>query len=105
MGQDSALQEALSPRLKEIGRRRVQRAGYPIHIDLHVGRLSSQVKPRLTATSPRIILGIIHLSAKNTREPRRTPGAKKNDMEALTDLYKPTFSVWGPTGHVIYSRM
>jgi hypothetical protein len=29
----------------------------------------------------------------------------KNAKEALTDLYELTFSVGGPTGHVIYSRM
>jgi hypothetical protein len=32
-------------------------------------------------------------------------GAKKNAREELTDIYELTFSVWGPTGHVIYSRM
>jgi hypothetical protein len=32
-------------------------------------------------------------------------GAKKNAKEALTDRYEPTFSVWGPTGQVIYPRM
>jgi hypothetical protein len=31
--------------------------------------------------------------------------AKKKAREALTILYEPTFSVWGPTGHVIYSQM
>jgi hypothetical protein len=31
------------------------------------------------------------------------PRAKKNAREALTDLYKPSFLVWGCTGHVIYS--
>jgi hypothetical protein len=31
------------------------------------------------------------------------PGAKKNAKEALTDLYIPSFLVWGCTGHVIYS--
>jgi hypothetical protein len=33
------------------------------------------------------------------------PGATKNVREALTDLYNPTFSVWGSTGHVIYSQI
>jgi hypothetical protein len=32
-------------------------------------------------------------------------GARKNAMEALTDLYELTSLVWGPTDHVIYSRM
>jgi hypothetical protein len=26
---------------------------------------------------------------------------KKNAREAPSNLYEPTFSVWGPTGHVI----
>jgi hypothetical protein len=33
------------------------------------------------------------------------PGAKKNTIEALTDLYELTSSIWGPTDYVIYSRM
>jgi hypothetical protein len=48
---------------------------------------------------------MVHLSAKNAQEPRRTPGAKKNAMEALTEIYEPTSLVWGPTGLVIYCRM
>jgi hypothetical protein len=32
-------------------------------------------------------------------------GAKKNDMEALSNHYELTFSVWGPIGHVIYSQV
>jgi hypothetical protein len=44
-----------------------------------------------------IILGIIHLSAKNARESKRTPRRLEEDsgtnwdaMEAPTDLYEPT---------------
>jgi hypothetical protein len=70
-----------------------------------MGRLSSQLKPCHKATSPRTIPGITHLSGKNARELRRTLGAKKNTMEALTDLYEPTSSVWGPSSHVIYSQI
>jgi hypothetical protein len=33
------------------------------------------------------------------------PGAKKNTMKALPSRYEPAFSVWGFTGHVIYSWM
>jgi hypothetical protein len=43
----------------------------------HVGRLSSQVKPCYEATSLRTVLGIVHLSAQNTRELRRTPGSQE----------------------------
>jgi hypothetical protein len=39
----------------------------------HVGRLSHQVNPLCEAASPRIIPGIIHLSAKNAWESKRTP--------------------------------
>jgi hypothetical protein len=28
------------------------------------------------------------------------PGGKKKSMEAIIDLYEPTFSSMGPTGHV-----
>jgi hypothetical protein len=38
-------------------------------------------------------------------ENQEHPGAKKNTMEALTDLYKLTSIVWGSTGHVIYSQI
>jgi hypothetical protein len=31
------------------------------------------------------------------------PGAKRDARKALSSLYEPTFSVWGPTGHVICS--
>jgi hypothetical protein len=70
-----------------------------------MGRLSNQVKPHHEATSPRTVPGIVHLSAKNAREQRRTPGDKKNDIEALSNHYELTFSIWGPTGLVIYSQM
>jgi hypothetical protein len=57
--------------------------------------------------SPRTILGIIHLSVKNTRQLRRMPkneeehsGTKKNAREALSNLYEPTLA-WGPIGRVI----
>jgi hypothetical protein len=33
------------------------------------------------------------------------PGAQKNIVEALSIHYKPDFSVWGPTAHVIYFQM
>jgi hypothetical protein len=33
------------------------------------------------------------------------PGAQKIAMEALPIHYELTFSVWDPTGHVIYSQM
>jgi hypothetical protein len=77
-----------------------------------VGRLSSEVKPHHEATSPRTVPDIIHPSTKNDREPRRIlgsqeehQGAKKNAREALSNHYESTFSVWGPTGHVIYSQI
>jgi hypothetical protein len=51
--------------------------------------------------------GIIRLIAKNAREPKGRPkrheeGSRTNEnsMEAPTDLYKPTISSLGPTGHV-----
>jgi hypothetical protein len=72
-GQDDAWQEAMSPHLMAISHRMVQGAGKPIHINPHVGRLSSQVKQRREATSPRTIPGIIHLNVKNARELRKTP--------------------------------
>jgi hypothetical protein len=39
------------------------------------------------------------------RNQEEHPGVKKNINEALTDLYKLTFLVWGPTSHVIYAKM
>jgi hypothetical protein len=65
-----------------------------------MGRLSHQVKPHHEATSPKIVPGVDHLSAKNAREPKRTPRGKKKALEAPTNLYEPTFSSLGPTGHV-----
>jgi hypothetical protein len=72
-----------------------------------VGRHSRHVKSLREATSPRIISGIIHLSVKNNREPKRTPRREEeesrtdeNAIEAPTDLYKLTISSLGPTGHV-----
>jgi hypothetical protein len=65
-----------------------------------MGRLSHQVKPHCEATFPRIITGVIYLSVKNAREPKRTPEAKKKAMEAPTDLYESTFSSLVPTSHV-----
>jgi hypothetical protein len=76
-GRDGTWQEALSPRLTAAGRMMVQGVGYPVHIDPHLGRLSSQVKPRCETTSPRTIPGIIHLSIKNAEELRRTPRSKE----------------------------
>jgi hypothetical protein len=77
-----------------------------------MGSLSKEVKPRHEETSPRTVSGIINLSDTNAREPRRTPGsqeehlgAKESAREALSNRYELTFSVWGPTGHVIYSQM
>jgi hypothetical protein len=61
-GQGSPSQEVLSPHLMTTYRRKVQKAGYLIHINPHVGRLSSQSKADATV-SPRTIPGIIHLSA------------------------------------------
>jgi hypothetical protein len=72
-----------------------------------VGRLSCQVKPLQEATSPRIIPDVIHVSSKNAREQKKTPkrqeensGTDENTMEAPIDLYEPTISSLGPTGHV-----
>jgi hypothetical protein len=72
-----------------------------------VGWLTHQVKSLCEATSPRIILDTIHLSAKNAREPKRTPERQEEDfetnentMETPTDLYEPTISCLGPIGHV-----
>jgi hypothetical protein len=70
-----------------------------------MGMLNNQVKPHREATSPRTISGIIYLSAKNARELRTSPESQEDTMEALTDLYEPTSSIWGHTGHVIYSWM
>jgi hypothetical protein len=39
-----------------------------------VRRFSHQVKYFRKATSPRIVLDIIHLSTKNAWEPKRIPG-------------------------------
>jgi hypothetical protein len=72
-----------------------------------VGRLSCQVKPLREATSPRTVLGIINLNAKNVWEPKRTPKRYEKDsrtngntMEAPTNLYEPAISSLGPTSHV-----
>jgi hypothetical protein len=76
-GQGSALQEALSHHLTAAGHRMVQGAGKPVHIDPHMGRFSSQVKPHREAMSLRTVPGIVHLSAKNAWEPRRTPRSQE----------------------------
>jgi hypothetical protein len=65
-----------------------------------VGRLSRQVKLLHNATSPRIIPGVVHLSAKGAREPKRTSEPQKKAMESSTDLYEPIISTLGITGHV-----
>jgi hypothetical protein len=65
-----------------------------------VGRLSLQVKPHREATSPRIILGVGHLSAKNAREPERTSGREEEGPGNPTDLYELTFSSLGSNDHV-----
>jgi hypothetical protein len=54
--------------------RPVQRVGLPIHIDPHVGKLRCQVKLLHEAISPRIVLSIVHLNAKNVWEPEIIPG-------------------------------
>jgi hypothetical protein len=56
-----------------------------------VGSLSSQVKPRREATSPKTVPGIVHLSAKNAREPKVHLGAKKNASEAISNHYELIF--------------
>jgi hypothetical protein len=65
-----------------------------------VGRLNRQVKEHREATSPRVIPGAIHPSAENIGSQKEHPGGKKKAMEALTNLYEPTFLRQGPTGHV-----
>jgi hypothetical protein len=71
-----------------------------------VGRLGSQIKLLCEATSPKIVPGVIHLSAKNALEPKRIPrrqedsGTDENAMEAPTDHSEPTISHLGPTSHV-----
>jgi hypothetical protein len=48
----------------------------------------------LEAPTPRTFSSVVHLSAKNSLEPMRTL------WKSPTDLYEPTFSSLGPTGHV-----
>jgi hypothetical protein len=64
-----------------------QGAGEPIHIDPHVGRLSSQVK--LTSCS-NIFKNLLGCHPPHHQE---RPGAKKNAREALSNLYELTFSI------------
>jgi hypothetical protein len=72
-----------------------------------LGKLRRQVKPLREATAPRIIPGVVHLNAKNAREPKtihwrkeEDSGTNRNTMEAPTNLYEQTISILGPTGHV-----
>jgi hypothetical protein len=51
-------------------------------------------------TSPGIVLGANHLSAKNAREPKEHLGGKKKALEAPTNLYELTFSSLAPTSNV-----
>jgi hypothetical protein len=39
------------------------------------------------------ISGVIHLGAKNAREPRRMPGSQENAQEVLSNVYELTFFV------------
>jgi hypothetical protein len=72
----------------------MQEAGWPIHTEPHVGRLSGQAKPAPHNTNSKNLL--------EHRPPQwqEHPGTNENAMEAPTDLYEPTFSSLGPTGHV-----
>jgi hypothetical protein len=70
-----------------------------------MGSLSSQVKQRRKATSLKTIPDIIDLSVKNAWNQEEHPRAQKNNMEALSIHYEPTFSVWSLTDHVIYSQI
>jgi hypothetical protein len=72
-----------------------------------VARLSCQVTSLREATSPRIVLGIVHLCVKNLREPKRTPRRLEEDSrtngnatDALADPYELTTSSLGPNSHV-----
>jgi endonuclease III len=65
----------------------VQGAGEPIHIDTHVGRLSSQVKLTPQSNIPKNLL------ERHPPQSQEHPGAKKNAREALTDIYEPMISV------------
>jgi hypothetical protein len=58
-----------------------------------MGMLRSQVKQRHEAASPRTIIDIVHLSAKNAEKQEEDPGAQNNAMESLSIHYEPTFSV------------
>jgi hypothetical protein len=88
---------ALHSSLAHAGSRMVQGAGWSIHIDLHMGRLSSQVK--LTPQSNILRILLERRPTQNQKHLR----AKKNAREALSSLYESTFLVWGPTGHVTQS--
>jgi hypothetical protein len=95
----------LAWQLRTVGRCRGQAS--PSTSTPHVGRHGHQVKLLHEATSPRIILSIIHLSTKNAWEPKRTPrrqeedfGTDENVMKAPTDLHKSTISCLGPTSYV-----
>jgi hypothetical protein len=72
----------------------VQRAGCPICINPHSGRLSDQVRIAPHNTYSKNLLEH-HLSQR-----QEDSGTDGNAMEAPTDLYKLTISCLGPIGHV-----
>jgi hypothetical protein len=68
----------------------MQVVGQPIHISLHVGRLSIQAKQsEVEATQ--------ELSWAPTTS---TPGSREDNREALSKLHELMLPVWGPTSHV-----
>jgi hypothetical protein len=91
---NSTGQGTLCSRLTLIGSRMMQGVGYAVHIDPHMGRLISQVKPM---SHNNVFKN--HIGCPPPQHQER-PGAKKNALEALSNMYELTFSIWGPTGRV-----
>jgi hypothetical protein len=65
-----------------------------------MGRLSHQVKATPWSDLSKNRPGTVHLSAGMLESRKEHPRGKKKAREALTDLYKLTFSSLGPTSYV-----
>jgi hypothetical protein len=73
----------------------VQRAGYPICINPHLGRFSDQVRTTPHSTDSKNLLEH-HLS-----QSRELPGTNENTMEASNQPLGTDLLSQGPIGHVI----
>jgi hypothetical protein len=79
----------LSPRLAAMSHRPMQRAGWPIHVDPHVGRLSPKVKPLREAASLRIIPTLTTSAPRMPRSRKEHPAGKKKTMKPMGTPWKP----------------